>query len=131
MIGNIQWDGRKYSLSIKELQDILPHIKVGDTLTFSILEIRNERNELVKRPKSITRMKMPLSIDYTSFNFYRKSRPSLLLKFSPSRAIKLNIGNNYRMAILILELNGEPLFPFELRCGGYGAEEFAKGLEKN
>lgn len=129
LIGNIRWDGKDYNLSIEELQDILPHIKENDTLTFSILEIRNERNELVKRFKPISRMRISLTMDYTS-HVIRRDRPPLSLKFSPYQATELNIGDNYKMAILILEVSGKPLFPFELRCGGYGAEEFAKSLEK-
>jgi hypothetical protein len=105
LVENLQWNGNDYSLSIAQQYNLAPHIKEGDTLTFYILEVRNERGDLVKRFKPV-------------------------LKFSKDEANELNIGNNYRLAILITELNNKPIFPFELRVGGYGAEEIVKSIGK-
>jgi len=127
LVETLQWDGKDYNLSIEELQQIVPHIKEGDLLIFCILEIRNERNELVKRRKPLTRTYKIVSLNYTS-PVIRRDLPPLSLKFSSGEANELNIGNNYTMAILITEHNYKPLFPFELRYGGFGAEEIVKSL---
>jgi len=127
LVKSLIWDGKDYNLSIEELQEILPHIKENDTLTFSILEIRNERGDLVKRFKPTERILKKASLDFTS-HVIRRDLPPLSLKFSPTEASDLNIGSNYQLAILIIEHNQKPLFPFELRYGGYEAEAFVKSL---
>jgi hypothetical protein len=127
LVETVEWDGKDYNLSIGELQQIVPHIKDGDLLTFSILEIRNEHNELVKRLKPLTRTHKTVSLNYTS-HVIRRDLPPLSVKFSAYEASELNIGNNYKMAILITEHNHRSLFPFELRYGGYGTEEIVKSL---
>lgn len=129
LVERLLWDNKDYNLSIEELQQILPHIKEGDLLTFSLLEIKNERGEIVRRFKPTTRMHKTASLNLTS-RIIRRESPPLSLKFSPYEASELNIGSDYELAILILEHNHKPLFPFELRYGGIGAEEFAKSLGK-
>ena len=129
LVETLQWDGKDYNLSIWEIQQIVPHIKDGDLLTFSILEIRNEHNELVKRLKPLTRTNKKISLNYAS-HVIRRDLPPLSLKFSAYEANELNLGNNYKLAILITEHNYKPLFPFELRYGGFEAEEIVKSLRK-
>jgi hypothetical protein len=127
LVETLQWNGRDYNLSIEELQQIAPHIKGGDLLTFSIIEIRNERSELVKRLKPLARTHKRVSLNLASHVIRRDLTP-LSLKFSADEANELNIGDNYKLAILIVEHDHKPLFPFELRFGGYGAEEIVKSL---
>jgi hypothetical protein len=127
LVENLQWDGNDYSLSIAQLYNLAPHIKEGDTLTFYILEVRNEGGDLVKRFKPLTRMQKLTS---RVFLGYIIGFSQLVLKFSEDEANELNIGNNYRLAILITELNNKSIFPFELRVGGYGAEEVVKSIGK-
>jgi hypothetical protein len=129
LVETLEWDGKDYNLSIEELQKIVPHIKDEDLLTFSILEIRNERNELVRRLKPLTKTTKKASLNLTS-HIIRSHQPPLSLKFSVDEANELNFGRDYKMAILITEHNHKPLFPFELRYGGFGAEEIAKSIGK-
>jgi hypothetical protein len=123
----LQWDGNDYSISLAQLYNLAPHIKKIDTLTFYILEVRNERGDLVKRFKPPPRMRKFI---YQSSLDYIAGSTKLVLKFSRDEANELNIGDNYRLAILITELNNKPIFPFELRVGGYGAEEIVKSIGK-
>ncbi len=123
----LRWDGNDYNLPITQLSNIAPHIKEGDLLTFYILEIKNERGDLVKRFRPLTRMCKSVSAGPIG---YITIFQQLVLKFSKDEANKLNIGNNYIIAILLIELNYKPLFPFEWKCSGYGAEEIVKSIGK-
>jgi hypothetical protein len=116
LVGKLRWSGKDYELSIEELHRIIPHVKDGDLLTFIIFEIKNEHDELVMRPKPLTRT--------------CKKVVSRYLKFSVDEASELNIGNNYKLTILITEHNNKPLLPFELKCGRSVPKEIEKSLKR-
>jgi len=123
----VRWDGRYYHISLADLVSIIPHLKEGDTITFSVLRIRNEQNKLVKkRLRPLKKNSMTVSSYYDAV--YKKWIPSL--RFIPYQAQELNIGKNYHITILIVAHNHGTLFPFEWKYVGPDAEEIVGTLDR-
>ncbi len=126
LVKRVGWDGTSYFISLEDLLTVIPHLKVGDYLNLCIIEIRNERNELVKRFKPINRQTLKVSQGYDPNS--RIFIPALTI--SSSEATKLNLGLHYTIALLILTHNWRPLFPYEWRYAGPNAQEIVRSLER-
>ncbi|MEM3502965.1 MAG: hypothetical protein QXE05_00585 [Nitrososphaeria archaeon] len=121
----VNWSNssKVYYVTLTQLYTLLPHLKVGDSLSIQVLEVRNERKKIIKRfkPKRETVKVSSLGIS-SAHGFY--------LTFSSEKASELNIANNYYVHLLIVEHNGKALLPFELKYLGPSAEETAKNFDK-
>ena len=126
LVKEVEWDGEAYSLSLEEVSSLLPHLRYNDSLTISILEIRNERNKPIVKFKPLKRIKK-IVITYYAATY---KRSVTCLRFRPSEAAELNIANNYRIVLLIIEHNGRPILPLELKPIGYEAEDIVHTIEK-
>jgi hypothetical protein len=126
LIERVEFEGDNYYIPLRELSNVAPHIKELGSITFFILEIRNEKNQLIKKVKILKEMRSTISQYYDSV--YKQW--TTCIRFHPYRAVELNIGKNYHVAILITEHNGKPLFPFEIKPLGPNAEEIVKNFEK-
>jgi hypothetical protein len=53
LVEKVEWNkiSKAYYVSLRSLQLIIPHLKTGDSLGVSIIEVRNERRNLVKKFK--------------------------------------------------------------------------------
>ena len=127
----MEWSkvSKTYCVNLRELHSIIPHLKIGDSLGISIIEVRNEHRNLVKKfkPKKEIMKVSPLPPPYYTGPQF-ESR--LSLNFSPDRASELNIGNNYHVCLLITEHNGKSILPFELKCIGPSSQEVANYFDK-
>lgn len=127
MIETIRFDdrGRNFYVSLRELAERLPHIKEDGDIEFFVVEIRDERDKLIKRFKPFAKLRSKVG------SYWDGSRWNPVIYFSQDEASKLNLANNYRVALLLTEFNKNVLFPFELRAVGYyQPERILEGLSK-
>lgn len=120
------FENQAYYVSLWDLANITPHIKKEGEITFYLVEIRDERNKLIKRFKPFKELQLKTGEFYSS-NF-SKWIPCILIP--ESDAVKLNLGMNYEVGIIITKYDNRSLLPFELKTAGYDGGGIAESLSK-
>ncbi len=100
-----------YYFDLSELAERFPHIYKTREVEFYLIEIRNKRNELIKRFKPYKKLTLNTGAP--------RSGEGLLLLLLDDMASMLNIGENYKVAIIITKCDGKPLLPLEIESIGY------------
>ena len=104
-----------YYIDLGELTRVFPHIEENKELRCYVVELRNETGKLVRRFKPFKELVLRIS-EYFSTSW----RPCIVIP--EDVATRINIGDNYRITIVVTAYNGKPFLPFELRLIGYDAE---------
>lgn len=128
LVNNLEFDksNHYYYCSLAELIKVASHVGEGGKLSAYVMEIRDERNKLIKRFKAFKKLEFELSDFYD--NILKERIPCIVIE--PNEASKLNLGKNYKIALIVTRYNGSVLFPFEVRQVGYGSERIAEELSK-
>ncbi|MEM2637526.1 MAG: hypothetical protein QXL15_04185 [Candidatus Korarchaeota archaeon] len=113
-------ESKSYYLPVKELKKAYPHVAAGDPVKFIILEVKNERNEVVKKFEIVKEKNLE--------NERADNKGSLVLKFSTEELSELGIAQNYKIAIYILSVKDMFLFKHEIKAIGHEAEKLAQEL---
>jgi len=121
----IEFDGSDYCFPLNEVRELIPHLKENDTITFSILEIKNEEGKPINIPRPLKRTTQTISSYYNKI--LREFVPCL--RFAPYQAQQLNIGNNYEVTLLIIQHNYRTTFPLETKYIGR-TRELAESINK-
>jgi hypothetical protein len=107
-----------YYIDLGELTRAFPHIEDNKELRCYVAELRNETGKLVRRFKPFKELVLKTKEYFsTSLN---KWLPCIVIP--EDVATQINIGNNYRITIVITAYDGKPFLPFELKLIGYDAE---------
>jgi len=107
-----------YYIDLGELTRVFPHIERSKELRCYVVELRNETGKLVRRFKPFKELVLKTKEYFsTSLN---KWLPCIVIP--EDVATQINIGNNYRITIVITAYDGKPFLPFELKLIGYDAE---------
>lgn len=116
----------KFYVSLDQLEKNPFSVANNNKIEFFVIEIRNEKNKLVKRFKPIKRMETNnLGFHISAF----KGQASCIF-FSEEEVSQLNLGNNYQISILISKVDGNSIFPFELKPIGIGSERIIEGFSE-
>jgi hypothetical protein len=114
----IHFSEKGYCIDLNDLVKIFPHIEENKILKFYVVELRNEEGKLIKRFKPFKELKLKTGEYYsTSWN---KFLPCLVIP--ENVASRLNIGDNYRITIVVTAYDGKPFLPFEFKLIGYDSE---------
>ncbi|MGB9694092.1 MAG: hypothetical protein ACPLYF_04545 [Fervidobacterium sp.] len=126
LVDHISYDETNdvYWLSLKDAKSYVPHIKEYGSISFYILQIKDEADKPIKRTNPLEKMTSTVRSQYDGI--FREFVP--VIQFSPYQAEQLNIGNNYTIAILITEYNGRAILPLEIKPVTHNAEEIIKHL---
>ncbi|MCC6005442.1 MAG: hypothetical protein LM590_13975 [Thermofilum sp.] len=108
---------RDYSILIWKLKSYIPGMKSGSHVRLYLLEIRDNKNNLIKRFKPFK--DLSLKIIYT-YKYY--------LIFPEDLAYELNLHRGYKILAVITSYEGKPLLPFELKPLDRKAEEAIKSF---
>jgi len=107
-----------YYIDLGELTKVFPHIEDNKELRCYVVELRNEAGKLVRRFKPFKELVLKTKEYFsTSLN---KRLPCIVIP--EDVATQINIGNYYRITIVITAYDGKPFLPFELKLIGYDAE---------
>jgi len=107
-----------YYIDLGELTRVFPHIEESKELRCYVVELRNETGKLVRRFKPFKELVLKTSEYFsTSLN---KWLPCIVIP--EDVATRINVGDNYRITIVITAYDGKPFLPFELKLIGYDAE---------
>jgi hypothetical protein len=107
-----------YYIDLEELTGVFPHIEESKKLKCYVVELKNEAGKLVRRFKPFKELVLRTSEYFsTSLN---KRLPCIVIP--EDMATQINVGNNYRITIVITAYDGKPFSPLELKLIGYDAE---------
>jgi hypothetical protein len=107
-----------YYIDLGELTRVFPHIVRNKELRCYVVELRNETGKLLGRFKLFKELVLKTKEYFsTSLN---KWLPCIVIPVDV--ATRINVGDNYRITIVITAYDGKPLLPFELKLIGYDAE---------
>jgi hypothetical protein len=104
-----------YYIDLGELTRVFPHIGENKELRCHVVELRNETGKLVRKFKPFKELVLRIS-GYFSTSW----RPCIVIP--EDVATRINVGDNYRITIVITAYDGKPFLPFELKLIGYDAE---------
>jgi len=107
-----------YYIDLGELTKVFPHIEDNKELRCFVVELRNEAGKLVGRFKPFIELVLKTS-EYFSTSL---SNWLSCIVIPEDVATQINIGNYYRITIVVTAYDGKPLLPFELKLIGYNAE---------
>jgi hypothetical protein len=107
-----------YYIDLGELTRVFPHIEGSKELRCYVVELRNEAGKLVRRFKPFKELVLKTS-EYFSTSL-SNWLPCIVIP--EDAATQINIGNNYRITIVVTAYDGKPFSPFELKLIGYDAE---------
>jgi hypothetical protein len=108
---------RDYKVPIKKLKIYITEMKSGSYVRLYLLEIRDNKNNLIKRFKPFK--DLSLKIIYAH---------SYYLVFPKDLAYELNLHSGYKILAVITSYEGKPLLPFELKPLDRKAEEVIKSF---
>jgi hypothetical protein len=122
----IHSSGKNYYIDLDKFAEVFPHIKGDKKLRFYVVELRNETSKLVKRFKPFKELELKTD------EYYSKSWNKLLpcLVIPEDMASQLNIGDNYRITIVVTACDGKPFLPFEFKLIGYDSERVFEGFSR-
>jgi hypothetical protein len=107
-----------YYIDLGELTKVFPHIEDNKELRCFVVELRNEAGKLVGRFKPFIELVLKTS-EYFSTSL---SNWLSCIVIPEDVATQINIGNYYRITIVVIAYDGKPFLPFELKLIGYDAE---------
>jgi hypothetical protein len=114
----IHFSENYYYIDLDALVKVFPHIEENKNLRFYIVELRNETGKLVKRFKPFKEIELKTDKYYSTL--LNKFIPRLIIP--EDVAFQFNIGNNYRITIVVTAYDGKPFLPLEFKFIGYDAE---------
>ncbi|TDA41112.1 MAG: hypothetical protein DSO07_06330 [Thermoproteota archaeon] len=103
--------GKSYFIYLDELTRVFPHIEEGKMLRFYISELRNENDKLIKRFKPFREVELKIGRYWN--RYWNRYVPCLIIP--RDMASQLNIGDDYRITIIITAYDGKPFLPLELK----------------
>ena len=118
----VEVEEQGYCINLRVVTDVVPHIQESETLTAYLIEIRDMHGKLVKRFKPFKQLEFRIG------RFYYINEWVKAIAFSEEQSSELNIGDNYKVAILLTRHNTKPLLPFEIKPVGYDAEKIVENL---
>jgi len=124
IVSRINFESNRYRIDLGQLADVFPHIKEGKEVKLYLIEVRNERDKLVKRFKPFKEVTLNIG-KYWSTNKYKPC-----LELSEDIVSRLNIGENYRVTIVLITYDGKPFLPLEIKCIGYDSERVFEYFSK-
>jgi len=104
-----------YCFDINELIKEFPHLNECKTMEGYLLEIKNERNTLIKVFKPPKKLQLSVGRVYST----NKRGYQYYLVISNETAIKFGLGKDYRLIVLLMKHDNKTLSPFEIRQIGY------------
>lgn len=104
---------KSFRISLGALAEVLPHVQKDSKIQIYVVEIRDQRDRLVTRFKPFMQLNLKVG------EYWDGSKWSPAVYFSEDKAFDLNLARNYRIALIITEINEKILFPFELKTIGY------------
>jgi len=107
-----------YYIDLEELTRVFPHIERGKELRCYVVELRNETGKLVRRFKPFRELVLETA-EYLSTSL-NKWLPCI--RIPEDMATQINIGNLYRITMVVTAYDGKPFSPFELKPIGYDAD---------
>jgi hypothetical protein len=107
-----------YYTDLGELIRVFPHIERGKELRCYVVELRNETGKLVWRFKPFKELVLKTA-EYLSTSL-NKWFPCIGIPVDV--ATQINIGNLYRITMVVTAYDGKPFLPFELKLIGYDAD---------
>ena len=126
MVSSVKFENNRYSIDLSELADVFPHISGGKDAKLYLIEIRNERNKLVKRFKPFKELELK-----TATYWYAPTQKWMPCLDLPEDVIsRFNIGKSYRVATILIAYEGRPFLPLEIKCVGYDSERVAEYFSK-
>ncbi|MEM3833323.1 MAG: hypothetical protein QW128_07025 [Thermoprotei archaeon] len=124
MFPNIDFDTSiGYYISLHELREIFPHLEKDKEVELYFIELRNEQGKLVKRFKLFRKLLAKTGEHYQGYYGWVKH-----LCLPQNIVSSLNIGRNYKMVIILIRYDNEPLLPFEVKAIGYEAQKVVETL---
>jgi len=110
--------GKYYYIDLEELARVFPHIEGNKELRCYVVELRNEVGKLVRRFKPFKELVLKTNVYFSAS--LGKYFPCVVV---PEDVASLfNVGDNYRITIVITAYDGKPFLPSELKLIGYDAE---------
>ena len=126
MVSSVKFENNRYSIDLSELADVFPHISGGKDAKLYLIEIRNERNKLVKRFKPFKKLELK-----TATYWYAPTQKWMPCLDLPEDVIsRFNIGKSYRVATILIAYEGRPFLPLEIKCVGYDSERILEYFSK-
>jgi hypothetical protein len=115
-----------YYIDLGELTRVFPHIERSKELRCYVVELRDETGKLVRRFKPFKELVLKTSEYFsTSLN---KWLPCIVIP--EDVATRINVGDNYRITIVVTAYDGRPFLPFELKLMGYDAERVLENFSR-
>ncbi|MBU7036824.1 MAG: hypothetical protein HXS52_02750 [Theionarchaea archaeon] len=113
-------------VNLKNLYRLLPFISKGGILRFFIIEIVDNNNKLIKRFKPMRKLELEPENYFDMLEKIWVPR----IAFPEKDVLDLNVARNYTISILVVDYNGEPVFPFEIKALDYSSERIAGTLSR-
>ncbi|MCC6003623.1 MAG: hypothetical protein LM590_04710 [Thermofilum sp.] len=113
-----------YYANINDVCSLLPHIKEGGSIKFYIIEVRDESGKLINKFKPFRELSLKIDTYLYYNNWYK------CICIPVDLASGLNIGVNYRIAVILTAYEGMPLLPFEIRPLTYDARNVLESLSR-
>lgn len=107
-----------YYIDLGELTKVFPHIEKSKEQRCYVVELRNETGKLVGRFKPFKELVLKTK-EYFSTSL---SNWFSCIVIPEDAATRINVGDNYRITIVITAYDGKPFLPLELKPKGYDAE---------
>jgi hypothetical protein len=123
MVSDVKFENNRYRIDLHELVDIFPHISEGKNWKLYLIEVRNEKDKLVKRFKPFKELELK-TIKYWDL------RTQCYLDLPADVASQFNIGKDYRVVTILTAYDGRPFLPLELKYVGYGSERVFEYFSK-
>jgi hypothetical protein len=115
-----------YYIDLGELTRVFPHMERGKELRCYVVELRDETGKLVRRFKPFKELVLKTSEYFSTSS--NKLLPCIVIP--EDVATQINIGDNYRVTIVITAYNGKPFLPFELKLIGYDAQKVFENFSR-
>lgn len=118
-----EYDG--YCIDLQELKEHFPHIDKGKRVGVYLIEVRNDQGKLVKRFKPFERLDLETT-ECLLKDYGGSWKMHIVLPLSEDVVTKFNIGMSYKVAIALVEYDGKPFLPLEIRPVGYEAQKIVE-----
>lgn len=104
-----------YFIDLAELVRVFPHIKGSKNLRFYVIELRDENDKLIKRFKPFKELELKIDKCWVSSRSAPFIAEITCLVIPEDIAHQLNVGDNYRITIIITACGGKPFLPLEVK----------------
>jgi len=126
ILSSVNFENNRYYIDLSELVNVFPQIIEDKNGRLYLIEVRNERDKLVKRFKPFKELELK-----TATYWYEPTKKWIPCFELPEDVVsRFNIGKSYRVATILISYDGRPLLPLEIKCVGYGSERVPEYFSK-